>query len=93
MRAYVKKKRSDDAARLSLGRALWEAGEIEEAMDHYGRLIKSSAQTEELLEDLQRYTEERPTEPGVLRTLGDLHMKEGDLQKALTIYNRAMDLL
>ncbi|MGC9346708.1 MAG: tetratricopeptide repeat protein [Anaerolineae bacterium] len=93
MRAHVKKKRSDDAARLSLARALWDVGEIQESMGHYARLIKTSAKTEEVMEDLMRYRDERPTEPSVLRTLGDLYMKDGDLQKALEAYNRAMDLL
>ncbi len=93
MRAYLKQKRSDHAARLTLARALWEVGEISEAMDHYGRLIKSGAKSDDVTQDLERYAEERPDGPGVLRTLGDAYMKYGALDKALEIYNRAMHQL
>ena len=93
LREYVKQKRSDHSARLRLGRELWEIGEAQEAMQHYTRLIKSSAKTDDVMADLQRYAEEKPEAPGVLRTLGDAYMKFGDLDKALEIFNRAMDQL
>jgi len=93
MRAYLKQKRSDHAARLTLARALWEVGEISEAMDHYGRLIKSNAKSADVTQDLERYAQERPDGPGVLRTLGDAYMKYGALDKALEVYNRAMHQL
>lgn len=93
MRAYVKKKRSDHAARLNLARALWEAGEVQESMEHYGRLIKSSAKTEDVVADLEAYADSDLVQSGVMRTLGDAYMKFGDLDKALDIYNRAMDML
>jgi len=93
MRAYTKRKRSDHAARLSLARALWHAGEIQESMQHYGRLIKSGARSDEVMADLEQYVESGPSSASVMRTYGDAYMKFGDLDKALEIYNRAMDLL
>ncbi len=93
LRAHVKQKRSDHSARLRLGRELWDSGEIQESMQHYARLIKSSAKTDDVMADLQRYADERPNVPAVLRTLGDAYMKFGELDKALEIFNRAMDQL
>ncbi len=93
LRAHVKQKRSDHSARLRLGRELWEVGEIQESMQNYARLIKSSAKTDDVMADLQRYAEEKPNVPAVLRTLGDAYMKFGELDKALEIFNRAMDQL
>jgi len=93
MRAYTKRKRSDHAARLSLARALWYAGEIQESMQNYGRLIKSGARSDEVMADLEQYVESGPPNASVMRTFGDAYMKFGDLDKALEIYNRAVDLL
>ena len=93
MRAYTKRKRSDHAARLSLARALWYAGEIQESMQTYGRLIKSGARSDEVMADLEQYVESGPANASVMRTFGDAYMKCGDLDKALEIYNRAMELL
>lgn len=93
MRAYAKRKRSDHAARLSLARALWHAGEIQESMEHYGRLIKAGARSDEVMVDLEQYVASGPSSASVTRTFGDAHMKNGDLGKALEIYNRAMELL
>ena len=93
MRAYTKRKRSDHAARLSLARALWHADEIQESMQNYGRLIKSGARSDEVMADLEQYVESGPSNASVMRTFGDAYMKFGDLDKALEIYNRAMDLL
>ena len=93
MRAYAKRKRSDHAARLSLARALWHAGEIQESMEHYGRLIKAGARSDEVMVDLEQYVASGPSSASVTRTFGDAHMKNGDLVKALEIYNRAMELL
>ncbi len=93
LRARVKQKRSDHASRLTLARGLWNTGEIPEAMEHYGRLIKAGAKAEDVLADLRHYVEEQPSEPRVLRTMGDILMKNGELDEALAIYNRAMELL
>jgi len=93
MRAHLKRKRSDHATRLVLARALWQAGEIQESMQHYGRLIKAGSQSDEVMVDLEAYVASGPSSSSVMRTLGDAHMKTGDLEKALEIYNSAMNML
>ncbi len=93
MRAYVKKHRSDHAARLELAQALWKAGEYEEALTHYSRLIRAEKMMEQVFADLTAYVEARPTDARLLRTLGDAYMKSGDLNQAMALYKQAMDLL
>ncbi len=92
-RTYIKKHRSDHASRLALARVLWDAGEMEESLDHYSRLIRSNQLMDEVIVDLKRYSEEKPHSPDVLRTLGDSYMKQGLLDKAMEIYRQAMDML
>jgi len=93
LRTYLKTNRSDHTARLALARALWKAGELRESLESYGRLIRSRAKMDDVMDDLQAYSEDRPGDPTLLRTLGDAHMKAGNLQTALELFNRAMDLL
>ena len=93
MRNHLKRKRSDHDTRLTFSRALCAAGEIKEAMKNYGTLIKSGAKMEEIYQDLQTYLETHPKDSEVLRTLGDAYMKDGDLERALEIYNEAMSIL
>ena len=78
---------------MALARALWKAGELRESLESYGRLIRSRAKMDDVMDDLQAYSEDRPGDPTLLRTLGDAHMKVGNLQTALELFNRAMDLL
>ncbi len=93
LRAYVKKHRSDHAARLELAQALWKAGEHEEALTHYSRLIRAEKMMEQVFADLTAYVEANPADARLLRTLGDAHMKRGDLSQAMALYKQAMDLL
>ncbi len=93
LRAYLKRKRSDHATRLTLARLLWESGETKEALTHYGKLIRAGKKMKEVMADLQKYVAATPNDPVLLRTLGDAYMKDGLLDKALEIYNQAMDLL
>jgi cytochrome c-type biogenesis protein CcmH/NrfG len=62
-------------------------------MKNYGTLIKSGAKMGEIYEDLQEYLQTHPKNSDVLRTLGDAYMKDGDLDRALEIYNEAMHTL
>ncbi len=93
LRAYVKKHRSDHAARLELAQALWKAGEHEEALKHYSRLIRAEKMMEQVFADLTAYVEANPADARLLRTLGDAYMKSGDLNQAMALYKQAMDLL
>ena len=93
MRAYTESHEDDEGARLALARALWQADEVDEAMKHYEELVESRDKMDEVLTDMERYYEARPQSGSLLRTLGDAYMKEGNLDRALEFYNRAMDLL
>ncbi len=91
--AYVKKHRSDHAARLELAQALWKAGRHEEALSHYSRLIRAEKMMDAVFADLTAYVEAYPADARLLRTLGDAYMKSGDLNEAMALYKQAMDLL
>ncbi len=93
LRALVKRKRSDHVSRLELARLLLLADDVSESMQNYARLIRSGAKMDEVIGDLERCAQERPGESSVLRTLGDAFMKFGELDKALELYNRAMNSL
>jgi tetratricopeptide (TPR) repeat protein len=92
MRERLEEKDSDHETRLRLANALRHI-DIEEALEHYTRLISSSAKTTEVISNLEDYIEKRPQTAPLLRTLGDAYMKEGMLDKALKTYNQAMELL
>jgi hypothetical protein len=93
LRAQVKKDKSDYKARLTLGRALWKSREVDAAIAQYTRLIRADEFMEEVIDDLQAYSAEKPTDPRPLRALGDAYMKQGLLDQALDTYKQAMDLL
>jgi tetratricopeptide (TPR) repeat protein len=90
--AYVEANESDYQARIELARALWRTGDVEEAVEHYVRLIRANELLDKVIEDLESYAERDPKDPRSLQTLGDAYMKEGELDKALAAYKRAMNL-
>ncbi|MBN1487026.1 MAG: hypothetical protein JW981_05245, partial [Anaerolineae bacterium] len=93
LKEQVKKKRSDHTVRLQLAQALWKEAAYDESLEHYGQLIRAGAEMEGVMDDLQHYIKVQPESPGLLRTLGDAYMKAGLLEKALKIYNQAMNTL
>jgi hypothetical protein len=93
LREQVRQDRSDHEARLALARALWAAGTYKESLDHYSRLINEDFELERMLGDLQQYAEEHPDHPNLLRTLGDIYMKQSLLDEAMSFYKEAMALL
>ncbi len=90
--AYVETNESDYEARLELARALWSTGDVNEAIEHYVRLIRTSDLLDQVIDDLESYTEQAPEDPRPLQTLGDAYMKDGELDRALQAYKRAMNL-
>ena len=91
-RAYVKEHRRDYEAWLALARALWQAGERQEALEAYSRVIRGGKLLDGVTTDMEEHVEEWP-DPSVQRVLGDTYMKDGQLQKALDIYRRALETL
>ncbi|MGC9400548.1 MAG: tetratricopeptide repeat protein, partial [Anaerolineae bacterium] len=90
--AYVEEHQDDYQARLKLARALWNSGSVDEAIEHYVRLIRNNELLDQVIEDLQSWAREQPEDPRTLQTLGDAYMKEGNLDQALNAYRRAMSL-
>ena len=91
-RAYLKEHPRDYEAWLVLARALWQAGEREDALEAYSRLIRSGKLLESVIPDLEKYLEQWP-EVSTRRVLGDAYMKDGRLQEALDIYREALEAL
>ncbi len=92
LRERVKVEEGDHETRLRLASVLRYI-DIAEALEHYERLISSSAKTTEVISDLEDYMQAHTQTPQLLRALGDAYMKEGLLDKALKTYNQAMELL
>jgi tetratricopeptide (TPR) repeat protein len=80
----------DHETRLALARAYREQGEAEAALERYRRLIKSAALLDEVIADLVGVATERPDDHVTLTLLGDAYMKDGRLQEALEVYQKAM---
>ena len=91
-RAYLKANPRDYDAWLELARALWQADEQEESLTAYSRVIRSGKLIEAVIPDLEGYLEQQP-DVRVHQALGDAYMKGGQLQEALDLYRRALEIL
>jgi tetratricopeptide (TPR) repeat protein len=91
-RAYLKANPRDYEGWLALARALWQAGQREEALEAYSRLIRPGRLLDGVIADLEGYARQRP-DVSVQRVLGDAYMKVGRLQEALSLYRRALETL
>ena len=90
--AYLKEHPRDYEAQLSLAQTLWQAGKWEKALEKYTSLIRSSKVIEDVIPDLEKCLEQRP-QVNIRQALGDAYMKDGQLQKALDTYRRALETL
>ncbi len=84
---------SDHAARLALAQALAEEDEVGAALDQFGQLINSGQHLDKVLQGLERLVTARPDDTLARRLVGDVYMKQGDLDRALDAYRQALDLL
>ncbi|OQA11495.1 MAG: Tetratricopeptide repeat protein [Chloroflexi bacterium ADurb.Bin360] len=76
-----------------MARALVSQDALQEAMDHYGRLVRERQSLTEIEKDLTQMLERQPDDPRPLQTLGDLNMQNGRLDKAMEFYKRALSKL
>lgn len=88
-RDRVKARPEDREARLELGRVLWQADRLDEAMEAYGTLIDQEEMLEEIILDLEDYAAHQP-DPSVKQTLGDAYVKADRLEDALEVYREAL---
>jgi len=91
-RAHLRQHPRDYEAWLALARALWQAGEREEALDAYSRVIRTSKLLESAVADLEEYVKQWP-DVTAKQVLGDAYMKSGRLQEALALYREALEEL
>jgi tetratricopeptide (TPR) repeat protein len=91
-RARLKEHPRDHEGWLSLARSLWRAEQQEEALDAYGRLIRSGEMLEEVISDLEKWNR-KAEDAAAQRALGDAYMKAGRLDEALDVFRRALDAL
>ncbi|MBN1919904.1 MAG: tetratricopeptide repeat protein, partial [Anaerolineae bacterium] len=83
----------DYPSRLELARALVSQDAIQEAVEHYGRLVRERQSLADIEADLTQLLEQQPNDPRPLQTLGDLNMQNGRLDKAMEFYKRALSQL
>jgi tetratricopeptide (TPR) repeat protein len=88
-RTYAEEHPKDRAARLDLGRVLWQAERRVEAIETYDHLIASGKLLDEVIPDLEDYVEQWP-DVDMQRVLGDAYVKADRLSDALDIYRRAL---
>jgi tetratricopeptide (TPR) repeat protein len=91
-RAHLKEHPRDYEAWLALARALWQAGEREEALEAYARVIRGGKFLESVIPDLEVRVEQW-SNASTQRVLGDAYMKDGRLHEALNIYRQALEAL
>jgi tetratricopeptide (TPR) repeat protein len=79
--------------RLALARALLQDGRLDESATEYEYLAAIPAIATTLIDDLEQATGMYPEHAALYRVLGDVYMKAGQLQKALTAYKESLNKL
>jgi tetratricopeptide (TPR) repeat protein len=70
-----------------------DAGDIDQALPKYVKLIESHVYLEEIIRDLQNALYRSPVDVGLHETLGDAFAQSNRLQEALDTYTKAEELL
>jgi len=81
------------ATALQSARALIEANQHLDSLHHLEPLVDSGHQLDDVVTELQKVVAAQPKSPRARRLLGDAHMRQGDLQKALDSYRSALKQL
>ncbi|HKT38378.1 MAG TPA: tetratricopeptide repeat protein, partial [Ktedonobacterales bacterium] len=83
----------DYPARLTRARARRESGQLDEALNEYRAIIKNAPDLlPEVLNDLYASLAEQPEHSNLHSVLGDALVCQGEYEKALESYNKAMEL-
>lgn len=88
-REYAEDHPDDHEAQLELGRLLWQAERREDAVEAYERLIGSDELLDEVIADLEDYTEQWE-DARLLQALGDAYRETDQLEEALDTYRQAL---
>jgi tetratricopeptide (TPR) repeat protein len=86
-------KKLEDSEALEAAREALQEGDLEDAAEVYGKLIKRGKLVEEIIEDIQEALRRHPVDPGLWQTLGDAYTRENLLKEALDSYTKAEELL
>jgi len=89
-RAQLAAEPGDHITRLALARALLDDDALDNALLEYGALVAAGQELDDVVEDLELIVPSNPANTLALRTLGDAHMKQGELGKALKAYRQAL---
>ncbi|MBK9055752.1 MAG: hypothetical protein IPL78_34090 [Chloroflexi bacterium] len=84
--------RADDG-QLAAARQLLQTRKYDEAITQYSGLLEQSASVSPLITELETVVDSHPAQPLLRRLLGDAYMRNGQLQKALETYRKALDQL
>ena len=90
-RRHPERNRPAEADKLALARQALEAGQYDQALEHYGNLIATDTQLDLVLADLDTITHARPDIKGFHKLLGNLYERKGEINAALMAYHRALD--
>ncbi|MCX7855738.1 MAG: tetratricopeptide repeat protein, partial [Anaerolineae bacterium] len=93
LRAHLRARPRDHAARLNLARALWQAGLYADSLEVYSQVLRTGRFLDEVLADMEMHVDERPNDPLARRVLGDAYMRAERLANALAEYRTALNLL
>ncbi len=70
-----------------------DEGNMDQALEKYGKLIESQVYLDEIIRDLQNALYRSPVDVALHETLGDAFAKSNRLQEALDTYTKAEELL
>jgi hypothetical protein len=76
--------------RLEQAQAARDAGNIDEALQHYENLISGGLQLDRIIEDIKQIIKSYPANAMLYQVMGDAMMKDGRLQSALDAYRTAL---
>ena len=76
---------------LAQARQALEAGQYEQALEHYGSLIAADSELDTVLADLDTITHAHPELRSFHKLLGNLYERMGEVKAALMAYHRALE--
>ncbi|MEX2143220.1 MAG: tetratricopeptide repeat protein [Anaerolineales bacterium] len=78
---------------LEQARQALNFGKLDDAADHYGKLLRRRLLLDEVIADLDAAVHRSPADATLWQTLGDAYMRNNQLREALDCYTKAEDLL
>jgi cytochrome c-type biogenesis protein CcmH/NrfG len=82
-----------DDQQFAAARQLLQQRHYQEAMQTYSGLLETAPTVSPLITELEGAVDSHPSQPLLRRLLGDAYMRNGQLQKALETYRKALDQL